>query len=449
MRRVHARYAGLSLTTPTPMIEGAAGDRPVLGVGAPGASGLVLSKVPEEAGGWSVNAGQIQGLEVRSILSVHPPPGADDATRIVGHVKVLAEGLRPLSARVIPCAHDGSPAATMLPEGGVCRPAYLHYGDKPLRLAVDPRDEDGKPVAPPEQVRLADALRGAARAFSGRGQRIVEVVAPPAGAEWLLRVEPAHGNRTYLIPWEGWPMEDRARGRSPLYGPVPSGGEAVPWLEDHLMRVFVARRLKRIAADEERRAAIRPSATDSPRVKVELRRFAGPDDHDGRVLEDRGRGIELYPGDRVGFRLTNLGRTDVDVTLLFVDSGFGITSFFPFRESSNRIRAYETRSTETLRVNDKTLGPECAVVIAVTAAPDEPAADFSYLEQPTLERAREAQKTRGTGGLNRGFESPLGRLLQNCCFGHGTRGGAAPAELDDYRIQTLPWCTLVPSAPAK
>jgi hypothetical protein len=214
------------------------------------------------------------------------------------------------------------------------------------------------------------------------------------------------------------------------------------------MKIFVARRLRRIASDEDRRSALRPPAPGAPRVQVELRLLDDPDDHEGHASDDRGRGIELRPGDRVKFRLTNLGDKEVDATLLFLDSGYGITSFLPYKGSWNRIPASESRWTIPLKVDAKTVGPEGVVVIAVAAAPDQPPADFSFLEQPTLERARGAQQTRGAGSLGRGFDSPLGRLLQNCCFGYGTRSGAPPGELDDYQIQLLSWRTLAPRDPA-
>ena len=82
-----------------------------------------------------------------------------------------------------------------------------------------------------------------------------------------------------------------------------------------------------------------------------------------------------------------------------------------------------------------TLGLEHFVAVAVRAA-DNQSVDFSQLAQPTLEKARGMDRTRGGPS---GLDSPLGRLLQRAMFGQGATRGITPEMTDDYSIKVHSW----------
>ena len=114
MRRIQAQYVAWGRTFPTPRLEGADGDRAILGGRAwPGHSLFVLSS----KNGLKVNAGAINGLTEGCILSVQPPPGQGD--KRLGFVRI--DDVRRFDSDVEPCDEAGKTARTTFPEGALCQ----------------------------------------------------------------------------------------------------------------------------------------------------------------------------------------------------------------------------------------------------------------------------------------------------------------------------------------
>ena len=88
----------------------------------------------------------------------------------------------------------------------------------------------------------------------------------------------------------------------------------------------------------------------------------------------------------------------------------------------------------------KTVGLENLVVIAVKARVEDLPADFSFLAQETMPRARGLKGVRGNE--ERTIDSPLGRLFQNALYGEGATRGASSLDIDDYALRLLSWRTL-------
>src|SRR5262249_57019319 len=109
-------------------------------------------------------------------------------------------------------------------------------------------------------------------------------------------------------------------------------------------------------------------------------------DKEGEVVPWEGGGRTLQVGDRVAFHVENRSRVPIDVTLLFVDSGFGIEPFFPEagQVEDNRFQPGQARTTPCRRVQDHTLGVDHMVVLALKA--EGPPADFAWLPHPPLDR---------------------------------------------------------------
>jgi hypothetical protein len=142
----------------------------------------------------------------------------------------------------------------------------------------------------------------------------------------------------------------------------------------------------------------------------------------------------------VAFRVRNESRLAVDVSLLFVDGGFGIAAFFPrrFRVEDNRIPPGESITTRRVNVNARTVGWEHMVLIA-TRGEGQPL-DFSALEQPTLETTRN-----GDDELPRWLrdealrDSGLCRLLRTSMYGTGVTRGFDEVEVGRHSVRMVSW----------
>ncbi len=151
------------------------------------------------------------------------------------------------------------------------------------------------------------------------------------------------------------------------------------------------------------------------RIKLDLVRIQVQTDRVGQEIHDSG--IELHPGDRVAFRLTNSSQhAPVYPTLLYINSRYEMTPLYPREgELVESLVAGKSLQTSVLRVNTKTFGQEQLVAIAVKA--DGPPVDFSGLSEPTIAQAR------GDTGRADALKSPLGKLLEQALFlGGATRG---------------------------
>ena len=81
------------------------------------------------------------------------------------------------------------------------------------------------------------------------------------------------------------------------------------------------------------------------------------------------------------------------------------------------------------------------VVIAVRS--DGPSKDFSFLAEPTLEKA--AAATKGDRGAS---FSPLGEICKYALYGGGQSRGMSFGESQDYSMSMLQWRTHTNRKPA-
>ena len=107
-----------------------------------------------------------------------------------------------------------------------------------------------------------------------------------------------------------------------------------------------------------------------------------------------------------------------------------------FREKARSIASNRVRSNLfAFGSQATTSGLEHVVVVAVKGTSGQPA-EFSALAMPTLEEAQAAERTRGG---SKGPATPLGQLLYQAMFKGGVTRGAAPDELDEYRLDLHSW----------
>lgn len=425
-QRVHAQYINWGRTFPTPLIEGSDRDREVFGDKVwPNRSSITLAGGDE---GLKINGGAMLGLTRGSILEVHPPAGQTD--KLLGHVRIAE--VRNLDADVEPCAFADQPAVKGLPPGSSCKLVFVDYGDQKLRVSVDTKDADDQPVSDADRKGLLKRLDD----LGGEGS-LVEVVADQRQADWLVR---RRKTQILLVPAAGWAKSNDPVKSPQQFGPVPTDEQMVPWLKKRLERISRAENLKKLASNGQEEAA--RGGDQGPRVEVEIRRCRDASDRTGQVaVAWPSPNVTFYYGDRVIFVLRNKGRVPVDVTLLYVDSGYGIDCLFPKTKNNelNRLGPGEAMPVPTDPVAG-TFGLEHVVVIAVKA--EGQPVDFSSLEQPTIETAK------ARGGASRSLESPLGRLLQKGLYGEGKSRGMAREEIDDHTMSLLSWHVVPRKRPA-
>ena len=424
IQRVQAQYVESGRTFPTPLVQGKDRDREVLRTTRwPGRSQILLGK---DEDGLKINAGAIQGLTSGTILAAYPPPGQARGEKPLGYVRIVER--RTLESRVDPCAYDGlNTDADHLTPGGVCEPTVVDYGDLRLRVTVDRLDNQGRGI--PGDRR--ESLTGILRDLSREQGSLVRLVDEPRQADWLVRWD---RGKIFLIPGAGVSARPQG-GLPPLYGPVPEGERVGPWVSRRLMQIARVQNLKQLASSADE--AVRGDA--GVKIGLEVRKLSSKGDRRGQPPPTNGRGLAFHDGDRLLLRLTNPNRVSVDVTLLYINGGFGIDALYPERGEINRLAPGETVSIR-IRINGKTTGQENLVAVVVRGAAGQPV-DFTALAQPTLEAARGAERTRGAGAL----ATPLGRLLERAMFASGSTRSADREIVDEYRLDMVSW-NVVPGA---
>jgi len=417
-QRIAARYDAQGRSDPTPLVAGMDRDREVLGTALwPGRSAILLAR---EEGQFKVNQGFLNGLTTGSVLAVYPPAGEKDGDKLLGHVRITQTSST--SAEVEPCAHADQPAVADLPAGARCVVVAVMYGRQRLKVAID----SGIEAAAREL--LLDLLKSLAEGDSA----LVQIVAP-GQADWLVR---QGKGRLSLVPAvREVNVDDPARGTPPPqeFGTTAATDkERRAWLGTSLRRIIQAQGLLAVAG-ASKGEKLRGDGGGGPDIRVEVLRYKDTSDQQGEVLAWSGDNPTVRPGDRYALRLHNPNTFAVDVTVLYVDSGYGITAFWPDRDrgEQNRLPAGKSFTTPRGVVKDLTLGPERLLVIAVRAQ-KEPI-DFTALAQPTIDQARGA-----TGG-RRALDTALGRVLARYLYRETRPRAIARGELDDYALRILTW----------
>ncbi|MFN0318084.1 MAG: hypothetical protein ACKVQA_23910 [Burkholderiales bacterium] len=144
---------------------------------------------------------------------------------------------------------------------------------------------------------------------------------------------------------------------------------------------------------------------------------------------------KVTDGMHIRFKIKNRTSVPVDVTLLYVDSAFGITPLFPTQGELNRIMPNNALDSgapgqSNIKINASTLGIERLIVIAAPAGAQSEPANYSDLAQPRINRTRSVSND----------DSVLTELLELAAFGGSTnRGGVrAPKPLAGY-MQVFTW----------
>lgn len=404
-----SRYATQYVSNkPTPMFTGTRLDAPIFGQSVQ--SPVRQWPLRREAGDLKISVGLLGQVAEGARLAVVPNPLAGDELAL-GEVEVMRASL--FEAQLRPPAARGSQAPldlAALPDTAyarLVRPAIA------LRLRVAAPTASATAAEP---RRVADAAVALLRSNPPPGVRI-DWQTPGAGAELRLHVE---DGQVWLLPASGALIKSGS-GKTPSIGLARSPTEVANLLADSLNRVGRALNLIRLA--EQLPAA---AATAGVEVRLEHLPARGAKPRDLDLPR-----VQVQAGDQIGFTVTNRGAQAVDVTMLYVDSAFGIDALFPQSGENNRVESQGQLKTgptglHPIGIDDKTVGTERLIVIVSIAPPQGERADYSYLAQPRLEATR---TVRGEDNLLRDF-------LEDASFGSNsvatrgaTRSGRAQATM--------------------
>ena len=419
--RVIDRYRAMGRIGPTPGFEGGGLDTTVLGTTVWSGPRLLVGEADPKKG-LQLRAGSVAGLTTGTVVAIYPPAGSPNPDRVVGHVRVTE--VDPISATIQPVAFDKMPAPDpskiVIDSRGEV--VLFDYGEQVLRVAAAPK-------SPPLVEQALAAIRTHTNGLAEP--------APLASAEWIVHVA---GGNVILAPASGW-QEGAANVSGALQVAAASAPDVTAKLAETLQRISRARNLMRLGAAAE------PVAVDAEvDVEVELVRYKDDQDRIGTAVPLEQGGRVLRVGEIVGFRVKNVGTATADVTLLFVDSRFGIDPVFPRAdvEAENRLKPGEERRSVRFDVHPKTTGPEQVVAIAVGAGQNAPRVDFRYLAQPTLDAAPPTtHDTRGMrAGTRGGAAGGLQRLLDRAMFGQGQTRSLAGPEVGRHAVKMLAWTTV-------
>jgi hypothetical protein len=404
-------------------------DRQVLGDGMwKGRSAVFLSR-DEEYSRLSLNIGALHGATVGSIYTVYPPVGFENDNVPAGCVKVTE--VTPTTARVVSVPYGQAPQtpAVELPAPGRCELAFVAAPSLKMSVGVVRRG----PAVSDESVAAVEAAVGQIAtmpltlvrlAAEGEEPDAVLIVASDGV---YLRKRPENGSDLALgVGEEPSPID--------VFGPFVPDAERTSKFAKAIETMAKAENIRRLATSEDE-IYIGSAEDQAVTLALKLQRYDAASNE--WVELDRSLPISAYDQDRIRVQVFNEGGEPVDVTILYIDSAFGVVSFYPtMREVDeggvkNRISPRKAPAEVPFDIEATTLGLEDLIVIATVAEPDTTPQNFAFLEQEGLPR--------GDDGPDSALSTPLGQLLGHAAFGVGERSGAAAPDIAKYVVHRLSW----------
>jgi len=437
---VRQRYPQWGRTTgPTPVVEGLAQDREVLGVQRwPGRSSQRWQKSDE--GELTINAGQVQGVTSGTIVALYPSIDQSDTNTPLGYAKVGDCEL--MEATIKPVKYDDVQAAhkSALPSGGRFEVVWTDYGSLRLKIGVDlqsvPFEAPTETVAPKDKTDTLKQIAGELKRACAQQDSLCDFVDDVKDARWVVQWR---GGKLILI------SQDAAQIRGTLPPEATSfrvsdDQQAAEIIRD-MTRIARAQNLlnltaaQQAASTSEQNAGAGQDDLFHPNVELKMLRYQSKADRAGTEIDFTKGPLVLADGDYVGWQMKNLGNCDVAVSLLYVDAGFGIKAIYPRAGAGTDNLLTKNGGkfvTRPAKITVNPAGGEHVVLVAIPRRAEQQSPDFSFLEQETL------PQTRG-GERNAGLESPLGRLLQNAMYGHGGTRGLDSTDTEESQLLLQSW----------
>jgi len=435
MRLVMASYCSERGTRgPTPFAEGDL-DREVLGQKVwPNRAEILLQVNKREL---HLTAGQLQGLQTGSILAVHPAPGAEAPDTVLGHVRVV--NTTPTNADVEVCEFAGRQAvdAARLPNLARCHVVYQDLGDSRIRLAADNE---------PRLTASLDLLPESTQA----------IVARAVDSPWKLRIVPPEKSPELLdrkrseieslfkvrgdTDWAvleytgnaaaanssglGQAANSSAASVHHILAVYPAGDTAAlgKALARDLPKLYAWQNIWRVSG----LCSGSGSEDSTIDVKLHIKKLKNADD----TGEGEPVGAALAPGDVLKISLENKSRSEVWVSLLFLDARLGIMV------ESLTLQAYESTTPRRFAIFDNSFGPEGFVIFAGKLRSElNQGPNLMMLAQPPLGEDNQSSATRGD-------DTPFGRLLEHAARGQGGTRGSVVNDPGRPVASACTWLTI-------
>jgi hypothetical protein len=425
---VRGAYLAQGRFAPTPVVEGAAIQRPFLGArNQPRSFQLLI-----EGGVWRVTGGLLHGLTPGTIMSVHSiEPETHFA--LAGHVRIVRCG----ATDSIAAPHhqaDGRrvrAAGSNLPNGALCRVAQIEFGDFRPSVGIDPALLAAGAAGAVARSLLSAAARDDEAAFRFEDD--------PRHAQWLLSPAVNSSGHWLLVPRAAAQMARRSTGSSAEAAGEPGAPQAVEMTARDLQEL--ARELRAVARAQNLCALAARSMTAGTETdlglaaRLELRQAQPAGKPDPSVNAAPGQRPVVHAGDRLEFVVVNNEpRQSIDFVLLFIDSRFSMQAIHPRNPAERNRLEPGARFTRSARVNANTAGVERALLIAVAARGSEPF-DFSFLTRPAAGNPRSAGQQVVQPALQ-----PVELLLRAAAFAGATTREAAPhEELRPFHLELRDW----------
>ncbi|EMI44944.1 caspase family protein [Rhodopirellula sp. SWK7] len=397
---IQTRYVLMGKREPTPLIEGNACDQLVLGQQSFSSRSSFRLRKGFSSEPLTLDAGAFDGVTKGSVLAVSPPliDSGEDAA-VVGYVRVVKPDLT--QSVVEPCEFSGTKAIanSKFTNHSRCQLVHRQLNENRLQLGVDVRNANGQSVSEPDRQSMLTALRSCP-------QPMVHVVDDVDDVAWFVRLD---NHQAFLVP-SGGVSKDQVKAMTTI--------ERTEGWPNLLMK-----KCGQIARAESllRLSEIGSHTVDGEVLGLQLRVLA-----DGSIVPWKSDGRTMTDGQRVVVEIQNTSHEGVDVTVLYVDSNYGITCLYPRIGEYNRLAAGDIDRIK-LTVSAETTGIENIVVIGKRAAglPK----SYRFLEQPGF------ASDRGSDGST----DPLSQLCEYAVFGGGKTRGISEEQARDYQVSVLTW----------
>lgn len=375
---------------PTPLVEGEGIDRVILGNNVIEKS-IRISVDPGDARRRRllIDAGQLHGITQNSVLAVHSPDVESDRTgALLGYVTVSDVHLA--SAVVEPCEYEGLQRKTPVKLAkGFCHVVETDYGDLKLPVFVDTPNMAESQFSDQAKRQLIDILGE----LVATDDSMLKLAANSGKRTWTVR---ADGEEVFLLePAQANQEAGSLRSRRNYLGPFSIDDSLKENLSSAFTRIARAENLLRLATTS---SAGESDDRDAPRFEIKKQVRS-----DGEVRESRDIPF-LRPGDVFDMSVTNTGKHDFDLTVLYVNSRMGIKPLYPAQNNVNRVRPGQTRKLPLAQFTNGPFGRNHFVFIAVPGKG--PNADFNWLTQKSI-------------SATRANASPIDALMENLMFGRG------------------------------
>lgn len=364
-QQVLQRYRARGQSQPTPAFEGPSLDAPVFGMQA-GAQ-VHQWRISKTGSTLKIDAGVLHQLAEGAIFAV-VANAADPDQKAIGFL--TATKVDVLQSELAPTEYGGKPKLNpaSIPEEAHARLVNPNLV-LTLRVALPPA---GRKPGPHDAK-----ARGVLERLSKEKIQGLRVTWAPAGQSGDIRLA-LRGNHLWFLPPSAEIVEKGPTKSLSIDLAANSEAQLREKLVDSLKRIAKVVNLLRVAAQ---------TAGGPVAQKLDVR-IAGQ--RAGKRFDFNPTQVpSLRDGDKLELRINNRHTRPVDVTILLIDSQYGITPLFPQGGEDNRIPAGgEFSPTGTIDITVDTVGRESLMVIAVEAPPGAERADFGFLAQARLERTR-------------------------------------------------------------